>query len=313
MDPFERKASSDKQLRADFEVKLVQSDNAAQTAYLELRPDPRRYLEVTQDGERFYLDRYLGHQIGLREMARMASEMNGTPMFVPSRSIDSAPDYATRRRPAVEHELSTGEYLAPNEKARPHEKFSASSEVRDIVFLSVDICGATAYRLRNPKGFDLAYKIFIQELGTVVGHFNGSILKTQGDGFIAFIESPSFTIQCDSSIDLGLSFLVVLAETVNPALKAASLEPFLIRVGADYGPAETQRITIQATGFSQEEVVSDALNRSVKIEESCLPNQFRIGRSLYELIHVQWLERASEVSFDSSVVGIDNYKVYEIW
>jgi len=302
-------SGTDKQFRADFEIKVIKTDEASKVAHFEIRPDPRRYNEVLQDGERFYLDRYLGHLINL---ADMIGKMNELPMFTSPRSIDSAPDYADRRRSAVEHELITGEHVAPEEKARPHESFVTKSETRKIAFLSVDICGSTTNRLKNAEGFDTSYKIFLQELGTLVGQFHGFVLKTKGDGFIAYIDMPSFTTQCDSTVDLGLSFLVVLEKTVNPALKLAGLDPIKIRVGADYGLAKNQKFTVHATGFSQDDVVSDALNRAVKIEESCKPNQFRIGRELYELIHVQWLERAIEVPFDGATVGIENYKVYEV-
>ena len=85
-----------------------------------------------------------------------------------------------------------------------------------------------------------------------------------------------------------------------------------LRIGADYGTAEIHRLEVPATGFSKFDVASDALNRAVKIEKSCGENEFRIGYSLYELIHVQWLERAKEVPFDGASVGIPDYKVYEV-
>jgi class 3 adenylate cyclase len=299
----------DRKFRADFEIMPIRMDDSTKIAHVEIRPDSRRYTHVEHDGERYYLDRYLNHLIKLEDMM---SQMREFPISNIRHSIDSAPEYATRRRKAVEHELTTGEHLAPEEKARPHETFISNSTTRDIAFVSVDICSSTAYRLRDPEGFDRAYRIFLQELGATVGLFQGSILKTKGDGFIAYLDLPSFTILCDFAVDMALSFLVVLERTINPALNAAGLEPLQIRVGADYGTATTQRVTIPATGFSQEDVVSDALNRSVKIEETCQPNQLRIGRALYELIHVQWLERASEVTFNGQSVGIEDYKVYEV-
>jgi hypothetical protein len=66
------------------------------------------------------------------------------------------------------------------------------------------------------------------------------------------------------------------------------------------------------TGFTTREVASNALNLAVKIEESAGSGEFLIGRNLYELIHVQWLERAEEVTFDGESVGIPGYKTYRI-
>jgi hypothetical protein len=75
---------------------------------------------------------------------------------------------------------------------------------------------------------------------------------------------------------------------------------------------QIRHLEVPATGFSEPEVASDALHRAVKIEKSCNPNEFRIGRRLYELIHVKWLERGTEVPFDGSKVGIPGYRVYQI-
>ncbi len=85
-----------------------------------------------------------------------------------------------------------------------------------------------------------------------------------------------------------------------------------IRVGADCGAARLRKITVPATGFEAPEVASDALNRAVKIEQTAAANELRIGRGLYELVHVQWLERCQEVEFDGNDVGIEGYQVYKV-
>jgi class 3 adenylate cyclase len=122
----------------------------------------------------------------------------------------------------------------------------------------------------------------------------------------------SFTSLCDAAIDMGLSLLVVLRDSVNPALEEVGQGPLKIRIGADYGPAQIRQLEVPATGFSQSEVASDALNRAVKVEQTCGENEFRIGRRLYELVHVQWLERAQEMEFDGASVGIPGYKTYRM-
>ena len=58
--------------------------------------------------------------------------------------------------------------------------------------------------------------------------------------------------------------------------------------------------------------MSDALNRAVKIEEACKPNELLIGRCFYQLIHAGWLERATEVPFEGAQVGMPGYKTYRI-
>lgn len=298
----------EKQGRFDFEIETLQSGSDDRTARIRAKPSPRRYIEVEIDGVRYYRDKYLNTLISLEQMAQA---MDGLPIYSLTPSIDSTPTYADRRMAIVESQINGGEYVPPEEVATPHYDFRREA-TSNIAFLSVDICGSTAYRRKDARGFDRAYEVFIRELGTLVGHFHGAILKTTGDGFIAYIDHPSFTSQCDNAVDLGLSLISFSIRTLNPALKSAGLKPLSIRVGADYGVASTRTIEVPSTNYRNVEVSSDALNRAVKIEESCKPNQFRIGRELYELVHVQWLERAEEVSFDGSSVGIEGYKVYKV-
>lgn len=296
----------EKQGRFDFEIEKFDSGDG--TMRVRAKPDARRYDQIKIDGVRYYRDKYLHTLISLDEMVH---KMKGLPIYSLSPSIDSTPAYATRRQEFVTEQLKGGAYVPPEEKATPHQNFRTGVTC-DIAFLSVDICGATAYRRKDAPGFDKAYAIFIQELGALVGHFHGAILKTTGDGFIAYIDHPSFTSQCDAAVDLGLSLIAFSIRTLNPALKSTGLKPISIRVGADFGSATSRVVSVPSTNYRDMEVASDALNRAVKIEESCRPNQFRIGRDLYELIHVQWLERSEEVQFKGSSVGIEGYKVYKV-
>jgi len=299
--------------RMDFTMEVIRADDDTHTVQVVIVPDARRYEIVERNGEKFYLDKYLRHIVSVEEMnSSMARQMPGLPIFALSPTIKSAPEYAAKRRAALMSDVSTGDYTPPAERAIPHRRFEDDSTSREVAFLSVDICGSSALRRANPEAFDRAYAIMLRELGTVVGQFNGSLLKPTGDGFIAVIDYPAFTSLCDAAIDMGLSLLVVLRHSVNPALEQAGHEPLKIRIGADYGPAQIRQLEVPATGFSQPEVASDALNRTVKVEQSCEENEFRIGRRLYELVHVQWLERAQEMAFDGASVGIPSYKVYRM-
>jgi class 3 adenylate cyclase len=299
--------------RMDFTIETVRTDDRTHTAYFTMVPDARRYKTVEKDGEKFYLDKYLKFLIPFEEMNRnIAQQMANLPVYALSPTIKSTPKYAEGRRTAIASSLRTGQYIAPAEKAMQHRRFEDNPKPRDIAFLSIDICGSSVLRHSDAKAFDSAYAILLRELGTVVGQFNGAILTPTGDGFIALVDYPAFTSQCDAAIDLGLSLLVVLRDSVNPALEEVGLSPLKIRIGADYGPAQIRHLEVPATGFSKPEVASDALNRAVKVEKSANPNEFRIGHYLYELIHVQWLERAREVSFEGASVGIPGYKVYQV-
>ena len=297
-------------LRADFVIEIIHFDEETHTANFRIKPDPRRYDEIEKEGETLYIDKYLKTAFSLDVFLR--GFRPPVPGYALSSSIGSTAEYADERLNALEHEIDGGDYVPPKHKAIAHYTLAPDYIEKDLGFLSVDICGATALRKKNADAFDRAYGLFIWELGTVVGQFNGSILKTKGDGFIAYIDHPSFTNLCDAIIDMGLSILYVLHKSINPTLAKAGLPAFDIRIGADYGTAHIRQMSIPTTGFSSIEVASDALNRAVKIEEACEANEFRIGRSLYELIHVQWLERASEVEFNGASVGLPSYQTYRM-
>lgn len=297
-------------MRLDLVTEVSSLDEETRTARLTVKPDPRRYDRVEREGGTWYLDRYFKTLFRLEDFAE--APVVGLPIFASDRTIDSAPEYAARRKEAITTELTTGQYQAPDETPRAHGILPASEAELEMAFLSVDICGSTAYRRRDPKGFDRAYQIFLQELGTVVGHFQGTLLKATGDGFIAYVDGPGFNVLVDSAVDLGVSLVRILDEAVNPAIEAHGLQPLSIRVGADFGPATVREVRVAATGFVDVDVTSDALNRAVKIEQSADPNTFRIGYDLYRLAHVQWLERSYPVSFDGSIVGIPEYEVFEV-
>jgi class 3 adenylate cyclase len=299
--------------RMDFQIEMIRADETTRTALFRVVPDPRRYDKIVLDGDPHYLDKYLRTVISESMMAELCtSQAKGLPLYALSASIQSAPEYAAARRSALDCELEGGSYVPPTERPIAHQTLNCESEEKNLVFLSVDICGSTALRRADRVGFDRAYRLFIRELGTVVGHFNGTLLKVTGDGFIAYIDYPGFTQQCDHSIDMGLSLLCVLRDSINPALRKAGLPSLRIRIGADYGDAIVRQIEVATTGFVAPDISSDALNRAVKIEQSAEEDEFRIGRRLYELIHVQWLERATEVPFDPRVLGVPEYKVYRI-
>ena len=299
--------------RMDFKIEVVQTDEATRTAIFHVVPDPRRYERATIDGEPHYIDKYLRTAISEELMIHMCTnQAKGLPFYDLSPRIESAPKYATSRRAALDSELQGGGYVPPAEKPIAHHSLDIGAVEKNLVFLSVDICGSTALRRADRTGFDRAYELFVRELGTVVGQFNGTLLKVTGDGFIAYIDYPGFTEQCDHAIDMGLSFVFVLHESINPALLNAGLPTLKIRVGADYGDAVVRQFEVSSTGFVAHDIASDALNRTVKIEQSAGENEFRIGRRMYELIHVQWLERTTEVPFDASGIGAPDYKIYKV-
>lgn len=297
-------------MRLDMIQEVVDIDEVTRIVHVTMKPDPRRYTIIEDKGGVLYLDRFFNTAFRLEDFA--SDSLAGVPIFASGKTIETASDYAAKRREAVGEQLRTGSYSPPDEGARAYSPLKPDEAERDFAFISVDICGSTAYRRRDPDGFDVAHRILLQELGAAVGQFQGALLKTTGDGFIAFVDGPGFTVLADSTVDLAGSMLEILATGINPALELAGHEPLAIRIGADYGPALVRQIEVPMIGYSYPDVTSDALNRAVKIEQGSAPNTLRIGYDLYRCVHVQWLERCKPVEFDGSVVGIPDYQVFEV-
>lgn len=299
--------------RIDFLMETCAVDKETGRAQVALKPDPRRYDKVTDESGTHYIDKFLRILISEDVMFDgMVKQMGGLPIYNMEPSIESSLAYASERAAAVQTELVSGQHVKPSQAAQPHKVFTDNPNARDVAFLSIDIVGGSAMRASFPAAFERTYRILFQEFASTIGLFHGSIVKATGDGCIAVIDHPAFTSSCDTVADLGLTLLVVLRDAVNPALFQAGLRPIQVRIGADFGLAEIRTIEVPAIGFKDREVASDALNRAVKIEQSCGPDEFRVGYTLYGLMHVKWLERAAEVSFDPHSVGMDSYKVFRL-
>lgn len=299
--------------RFDFLSKVVSRDDATQTVTLSLEPDPRRYILSGSRSGRVYIDRF--SRVAIPEevvMAIMQQHLNGGPISYDPPSISSACSYSISRRAAIGQELNGMGYSAPEEKAQLQQELFSNSDTDFVSFISVDIVGSTSLRHRYGELFDRSYEIFLRELLTSVGHFHGSVLNVTGDGFLAFIDLPAFTTQCDNTVDLGLTLLRILREAVNPALEEAGLPILEVRVGADVGKARKRAVAVAATGYQSHDIGSEALNRSVKIQECAQAGQFLIGQALYELLHVGWLERCVPVPFDVKRLGLATYCIYQI-
>ncbi len=297
--------------RFDCEMEVVGTDPATGHVVLRLVPDPRRYDEIERDGTTLFVDRFTGVGVALETIVEAFKRAGRVPSHHLPPLIESSLEYARTRLDAVRHELATGEHVAPATLPRKHRDFEHAEE-RAVTFISVDVCGATVMRARGEADFDRAFDLFFQELATAVGHFHGSILKTTGDGFIAYLDHPS-VLSRDNAVDLARTLLALTENAVNVALAEASLPTFRIRVGADDGPARLRTFRSPTTGFSSVDVTSDALNRAVKLQEAARPGTLLIGEALRERLHIGWVERTRTADAAiAEAVGIPGYRCFEV-
>lgn len=297
--------------RVDFVQEIVSMDEAERTFRAVMVPDPRRYEIIKQGDKELYRDKFFNTAFNLADLVEGSTGLVGAPLYSLNPSVADSRVYAKNRLVALQEEMSGGSYSLPSEAAVPHQQ-SINADGMPVTFLSVDICHSTSVRGADAEAFDKAYEIFFRELATVVGQSQGSIFKATGDGFIAYIEHPSINSQCDTAIDMGLTFIEVLCSGINPALAKKGLPTLSIRVGADHGTAKRVHFSVPSTGFDQSDIASDALNRSVKVQAKSRENHLTIGWTLYERIHVGWLLRSSLIGDIGEKVGLQDYSIYEV-
>ena len=298
--------------RFDFVIIPESWDDETRQVCLRLEPNPERYDLVRIEGREYFLDRISNTLFLAEEIYTQMLNFGGKGIHFLEPTVTEQHAYSLKRRAALTRQLQSGHYEQPEEKAKKHLSPTDNSVARNFVFLSMDVCGSTVLRKAGAPSFDKSLNILFQELATLVGQYHGFVHKFTGDGFIAVVDYPAFTSQCDAGAYLGLAMLYQLANAINPALIDEALPPLSIRIGIEFGEATVRRIHIPATEAVQVDFVSDALNQCVKIQESCSPNQVRIGQGIHGLMHTSLALRAKVVEFDGGCVGDGNYKVYQL-
>ena len=239
-------------IRVDFVIKVYSFDEETGEFKFTVKPDPRRYREENLEGKKSIIDKYLGITIPDEILHdSLSEEIEGAPSYFIPPNIESSAEYSKNRKLAIKSELKNGVYIPPQEMPQRHRKLEISPEGKDLSFISLDVCNSTNERMRDPKAFDKAYEVLFRELATCVGQFHGNILKPTGDGFIAYLDYEAWNLQCDNTIDLGLSMLEVLNKSVNPELATKNLPELRVRIGADYGAAHKRGISVPAIGYEE--------------------------------------------------------------
>lgn len=302
--------------RIDFSITPIVIDEAKRRIKIKIEPSPDRYKVMEIKGEFGFLDLYtstfIPEAMMFAAMERASSKFDDMSMHSLVPAVKKLPPYSESRLAAVTKQLATGIYEPPSETAKPHVELQEFSEERNFAFLSVDICKSTLLRKLNPVSFDKSHELFNQELATLVGQYNGTILKFTGDGFIAYIDYPAFTLQADTAVALGVGLVYHLKNCINPALVANGLTELSMRVGVEFGLARAKTTNVQAIGKSQTDFISDALNFAVKIQESCGVNEVRVGQNLRDVLHENYIKRLVRVDYDSGDSSGDEYRVYAV-
>jgi class 3 adenylate cyclase len=285
-------------VRIDFvsETKILDEDK--RIVQVTMRPDPRRYEQFTEGCEVKWRDKYMGFVFGREILEQAALQAPGTPVFYSPQKIASADEYVQDRKTALEVELISGNYQPLPQQPDRH-RILQGNEKREMTFVSIDVCSSTMLQRQFGVKYQQVFKKMFREFGLIVSQFHGCIMKSTGDGMIAYVDMPSINTQCDLTIDMCLTVLRALDGIINKVVLPEGLPPIQIRIGAEHGVAEIYFLEIPDLTFVQHEVFSNALNTAVKLQEAAPANSLLIGDSLYQRLHVQWLERCTPANIES--------------
>ena len=158
--------------------------------------------------------------------------------------------------------------------------FSDSSENYCISVVDIVDSTSIAAAIRNHDQFKIFYSLFINTIAGVVKDYSGKILKTLGDGLIAYYPKTSNADDPWAFREVLECCLMQLASrcNINTHLNEEKLPPISYRISIDYGKVELAK-SISNTN----DLFGSTINLCSKINKAALPNSIVIGNDLHRI------------------------------
>ena len=172
------------------------------------------------------------------ELANIAKQLVGKPIYFFPRRINDVKEYIQSRIPEIKARLA-GERTEEVLEDKSEEFLeSLSSDKLRFVIISFDIAGST--RLSTMLGaekYRRLIEVVLFEISHIVPEFYGHVLKYTGDGLIAYFPEPSFISKNDLALECALNMRKLVYDALNPILKECGYPAIDIRIGIDSGEA----------------------------------------------------------------------------
>lgn len=161
----------------------------------------------------------------------------------------------------------------------------AAKETRAVI-LFADLVKSTDLAIRyahDPTQMLATLNMIIPTLQDCAEYYGGVFEKNTGDGILAY-----FGVEQSMTDELAVKYATFAAQAmfwclenvVNPELRRRNLRPVHITIGADLGNVLIARIGL-ARRDSPIVAVGLVANRAAKLQESCAPDQFRVGEDFF--------------------------------
>jgi class 3 adenylate cyclase len=159
-------------------------------------------------------------------------------------------------------------------------------------------------------------KIFLMQMAQVIDTYNGFVYKFIGDCVVGvFPADTNFTGMSDNAIQAAMMMRNVVEDVINPVFDKKGLPRIGLHIGLDIGTALVDTFGANKTA-AFDELIGFTMNVASKIVECAKDDEILLGRSLFEVLHVNWLEFCRETTLDQEWTITDpvrggKYKVYQ--
>jgi class 3 adenylate cyclase len=283
----------DSLLRLDFVNSMEWKDREQGILQFVMKPDPRRYEWVEEEGRRLLYDRYDEIYFPEEVLKQLPALMEGMPIGLQPAGIAYAPAYVRDRRQRIMQKLAQGSSNEDSDVPRDKsDEFleALADHALGFAILSLDLVGSTELITRLPKDeFNLIMETLLYECSLVVPEFHGHVLKYTGDGLIAYFPEPSFIIKNDLAIDCALTMHGLVYAAINPCLAEAGLPKIDIRIGLDSGQASVLVLGSSETK-RHADIIGAAVSLASKVQGLSTPGGICLGEVLERNLHVMWRE-----------------------
>lgn len=170
-----------------------------------------------------------------------------------------------------------------------------SSRVKMII-VYVDLIGSTQMTLELPtEKLAIIISSFSQEMGFVIKHHEGFVLKYVGDAVIGyFVAQESPLVAADNAVNCAKSMISVIERGINPILNEYDYPELSVKIGMDFGENTIVRYGADKSK-SHVDILGPGMSIAAKITGLANPNQILVGEDVYEKLHPALKQTFKEV------------------
>ena len=172
-----------------------------------------------------------------------------------------------------------------------------SSRVKMII-VYVDLVGSTQMTLELPaEKLAIIVSSFSQEMGFVIRHHEGYVLKYVGDAVIGyFVAQENPLVAADNAVNCGKSMISVIERGINPILNEYDYPDLQVKIGMDFGENTIVRYGADVNK-SHVDILGPGMSIAAKITNLAKPNQILVGEDVYEKLHPTLKQSFKEVEW----------------